>query len=55
MISGTRYDRHFNFHLGGHQIATGTDFKYLGIILAKTGTSTKPGNIMSNKLKRKSM
>ena len=35
MIFGTRCDQHFYFHLGGHQIVTCTDFKYLGVIFSK--------------------
>ena len=35
MIFGTRQDQRSNFNLGGHKIDICTDFKYLGVILAK--------------------
>ena len=41
MIFGTRQDQRFNFNQGGHKIDICTDFKYLSVILAEIGTSTK--------------
>ena len=41
MIFGTRQDQRFYFNLGGHKLDIYTDFKYLGVILVETGTSTK--------------
>ena len=38
MIFGTRQYQQFDYNSGGHKIDT--DFKYLGVILAKIGTST---------------
>ena len=52
MIFGTRQDQRFNFNLGGHKTGICTDFKYLGVILAEIGTSTKQRNIMLSKLGR---
>ena len=50
MIFGTRQDQRFNFNLGGHKSDICTEFKYLGVILAEIGTSTKQRNIMLSKL-----
>ena len=55
MIFGTRQDQRFNFNLRGHKIDICTDFKYLGVILAEIGTSTKQRNIMLSKLGRQCM
>ena len=49
MIFGTRQDQHPDFTLGGHKIDICTDFKYLGVILAEIGTSTKQAKIMLSK------
>ena len=55
MIFGTRQDQRFNFNQGGHKIDICTDFKYLGIILAEIGTSTKQRNMMLSKPGRQCM
>ena len=55
MIFGTRQDQRFNFNLGGHKKDICIDFKYLGVILAGKGTSTKQRNIMLSKLGRQCM
>ena len=55
MIFDTRQDQCFNFNLGGHKIDICTDFKYIVVILAKIGTSTKERNIISSKLGRHCM
>ena len=44
MIFSTRQDQHLDFTLGG------TDFKYLGVILAEIGTSTKQANLHESEL-----
>ena len=55
IIIGTRQDQSFNFNLVGHKIDICTAFKYLGVILAEIGTSTKQRNIMLSKLGRQCM
>ena len=55
MVFGTRQDQRFDFNLGGHKIDISTDFKYLGIILAETGTSIKQRKLMLNKLGKQCM
>ena len=55
MVFGTRQDQRFDFNLGGHKIDIGTDFKYIGVILAETCTSTKQRKLMVNKLGKQCM
>ena len=55
LIFGNRQDQRFKFNLGGHKIDICTDFKYLGVILAEIGTSTKQRNIILSKLGRQCM
>ena len=41
MIFGTLQDQYLDINIGGHTIDLCTDFKYLEVILAEIGTSTK--------------